>query len=907
MSYCSNIPAQFTTLNQKSAIAQLQLLGYTESDPIYLRAIKEGAAQKIQARNWSEIPWKRLQALQQQGFNLYLVVNGCGHTDADVTTGKAVFYEHDKLSKDIQKDLWQSLGLPQPTLQVDTGGKSIHSYWVFDHPIPIEQWKQLQTDLLEYSDGDRSIKNPSRVMRLAGSIHTKTGQPAAIISQSGKRYIFEELREIVPAAAPAVTPVPAAIEYQSSHIGAVPLENCLAVEYRDWLANGVAEGGRNELGAKLTRDLIGTAARLDYLGIRYDGNPRQLLDDYGSRCNPPLPAREIDTIWKSAQKSNPTACLDDEKLINCVKAWQKNQQAPKATGQCVSGSVVSAKNPFSGNGGNGGNNNNGNIGNSPIDPDDKFRLDLLAYLDENNPYKKIRLKGEICSNYRVSAKDLQELIAEISQKNKAPKATIFNGAEFLKLESEGLQWLIPGIFPARGVTIVAGDAGAGKTTLAYDLAASILYQEEFLGEMPSKQGKVLFVSSDEQPCFAQDKLINRGFKFDDQWQFIIDWDVTQKDTLEETIEDLRPQLVVVDSFAAIHRDAAFDENSSQAKSSIYWLESLASKYQCGILLIHHANKNKEQKGVSKLRGSTAIAAACSAVLLLSGDGDIKTLSSPKIRGAEPFKWGIKLDPENGRFKVVDGKVDDLDSRSLGDRIMAIFEFKYLTKRLETALIHEEVGGTKEAVWKALDRLTKRGLLVKRPSERDNRARVYGLPKSHPVFTRHLEKSEEVLSPPHNRSSLSINMDEIHIQQGSQILDTTGENTRQILDLFDIDSKKSDCLLGSNLDTTMDLDQYLTQPIADGGERVSSADQELNSEVKMDTMKESVVSGDVVADCVDYIKIAIADNTPETAKDIQAILVGLRDSYTAQAWSNAKKEIWAALMPDEQQAFKSLLG
>ncbi|MHC5732773.1 MAG: hypothetical protein ACYTXY_53785, partial [Nostoc sp.] len=84
-------------------------------------------------------------------------------------------------------------------------------------------------------------------------------------------------------------------------------------------------GGRDTQGAKLSRGLIGTASRLEYLGIRYSGSPRELFDEYCSRCSPPIEAKEADRNWKSAEKDNPTSTLSDDFLLNCVKTWQRNQ------------------------------------------------------------------------------------------------------------------------------------------------------------------------------------------------------------------------------------------------------------------------------------------------------------------------------------------------------------------------------------------------------------------------------------------------------------------------------------------------------------------------------------------------------------------------------------------------------
>ncbi|MBD2616257.1 DUF3987 domain-containing protein [Nostoc punctiforme FACHB-252] len=103
----------------------------------------------------------------------------------------------------------------------------------------------------------------------------------------------------------------------------VPLYQCLTKDDRDLIDCGVASGSRDDNGAKLARNLIGTASRLTHLGYRYEGDARQLFDDYCARCSPPLSTKDAERIWKSATKDNPTATLSDDALDNCIKAWQR--------------------------------------------------------------------------------------------------------------------------------------------------------------------------------------------------------------------------------------------------------------------------------------------------------------------------------------------------------------------------------------------------------------------------------------------------------------------------------------------------------------------------------------------------------------------------------------------------------
>lgn len=335
-------------IDTSQAIRQLELLGYHRGSAVYVRAFlpkEDPRYAPNTGRKADKLKFKQILQWQQQGYGIYFVINGDGHKDEDVQLCRAVFIEHDNLEIALQRDLWQTLSLPEPTFQVQTR-KSVHSYWVFEKPIPVQEWKQLQTDLLTYTSADPVIKNPSRVMRLAGAWHIKPGEKPLrcnIISESGIRYTYEELRSCVPVQQhpkfiqPQVEAVQSVAQaspqeqqytrYQDISVPvpvAVPLEVCLSKESRALLNFGVNEGIRNTNGAKLARDLIGTANHLTTIGQRFDGDSQQLLQDYANRCTPPLPAKEVDAIWKSAEKDRPGPSCTAEGVETCIKAWYWN-------------------------------------------------------------------------------------------------------------------------------------------------------------------------------------------------------------------------------------------------------------------------------------------------------------------------------------------------------------------------------------------------------------------------------------------------------------------------------------------------------------------------------------------------------------------------------------------------------
>ncbi|MDF5732478.1 MAG: AAA family ATPase [Rhizonema sp. PD38] len=362
-----------------------------------------------------------------------------------------------------------------------------------------------------------------------------------------------------------------------------------------------------------------------------------------------------------------------------------------------------------------------------VDRDERLKLELQVLLKETDPIKRVRKRSEICSNFSISSKDVEMLLATLDSVNRTVKAKRYDAVAFRELEPEGLTWLIPGLLPSKGLTVLGGAPGVGKTTLAYDAAAAVLFGEEFLGESLSKKGKVLFVAADELPCFVQDKLINRGIFGSNDWEILLDWDVSQMDALESAIADIRPSLVVIDSFSAIHKDMAFDENSALSRWSIVELEALLNRYSAAGLLIHHTTKAKDALGVGKLRGSSAIAAAASVVWILEGEkqSEIRTFSTPKIRGAAPINLRLGLDSLNGQWTVTGGNEEESIYKTIAERAVEFMRSIPGAKFVAEEIVNA-VGYGKQSVYKALDRLVQRGILTKRPSKTDARRKQFGL-------------------------------------------------------------------------------------------------------------------------------------------------------------------------------------
>lgn len=667
--YTENSP--ILKIDQAQSIAHLTALSYQRGDAVYIRYIHPVTKKSIKA---SKLDFAEANRYQAQGFDLYFVVNGGGDTDSAVTECRAIFYEHDDLDKSIQLGLWQTLGLPKPTIQVDTGGKSIHSYWVLKAPITSDEWRKLQTDLLEFSDGDRTLKNPSRILRLAGGYYMKGDNPgttaATIVSQSEQHYSYEELRAVIPQVQqeelPTLPQQQVTIRYEDITLPvseSVPLEVCLCKKSQQLIQSGVTEGGRNENGAALARDLIGTANYLQSIGQQFNGDPWQLFLDYCLRCPSGNGWNEGEwkNIWKSAESDRPTPSCRDKGVENCICGWYWNNRVkpslPTRDHTLDSIPIGSGKH-----GGSEGVQGSDRVNTKklplaegveevkkilkanydeltenillegvreackmsgydwerkiikPIKRDldaERFRFDLLNLLAVDDEVERIRQQAVLAPKYQMSSSTVDRALQLIKQRTTTPETQWYGLDDFFNLESEGLKWIIPELLPQGETIILAGAPKSGKTLLAIDAAFSIATGEsDFLKETVTP-GRVLIISVDESAHSTKAKLIKRGFRKSDteNVQVMTRFDVRQMKALEERLESFRPTLVIIDSLKRINHGQEISENSAEFADSIYTIKEMLTRYGAAGILIHHTSKNPDALGVGKLRGSSAIAGA----------------------------------------------------------------------------------------------------------------------------------------------------------------------------------------------------------------------------------------------------------------------------------------------------------
>lgn len=202
-------------------------------------------------------------------------------------------------------------------------------------------------------------------------------------------------------------------------------------------------------------------------------------------------------------------------------------------------------------------------------------------------------------------------------------------ADFLASRSAAPSWLVEGLLPWTGLAILAGDPKSFKTFLAAQVALSVASEDiDFLG-WPTAHGRVLFVEEEGSRNSHQERLgtisqglgsgpsdlsvlLRRGVRID-----------TNLAQLSSTCERDRIRFLVLDPLSYLH---GRDENRADAMAPLMRdLSVMAHKLEMLVLVVHHVTKPQADRHFSRaaqrLRGSTAVAAAADAILVVDRRGD----------------------------------------------------------------------------------------------------------------------------------------------------------------------------------------------------------------------------------------------------------------------------------------------
>ena len=519
---------------------------------------------------------------QQQGRGVYFVVGNGGDTDASITSIPALFCEWDDRPVDWQITAWQELGLPEPSAQVLTGGKSVHNYWIFQTAITPDLWRDLQTRLLEYADADRTLKNPSRVMRLPGAWHlgpdgTPNGQ-STIIHLSEQRYSPDNFDFILPSletaqqqAAARTFNVPSALRPRDmaeikAALDCIPAAVPNQKQYSFY---------RNLLWALICACQEAGGNADDALHLIQAHSPLFAEAEQVARSS--FTSVNAGTFWYHAQKNG-------YKL-------SKQHDAPSP---CTTNKTEDAATDLS------------------------WTALLDAILDAIRNYQEdeeMALKADLKTRFRASDDQINTALFKRYTASKIqPVAAKADAIDMGSVET--LDALMDGWIPKGDVALTYGPYGTGKTTLAIAKARAYATGSNFLDySTPCIPGRSLIIATDSGPAAlkksCEDLDIDPGsdplFKLNGPDQMIWIWghdakqgheawicDIRGVIRLEQFIKDKGITYVAIDSAKSVSSAAGWSYTSNEAVKTLlkYLREAVCAPLGCCIEFLSHDGSEK---------------------------------------------------------------------------------------------------------------------------------------------------------------------------------------------------------------------------------------------------------------------------------------------------------------------------
>ena len=598
------------SFNSKEARRFVEILGKDRAQT-WVRAIDPLKRRKAGADHQGLTTHADLQWLQDKtaaGFNLYAVVNdaptasgaGGGVTDADVANCGVLFAEWDDgASIEEQAQRWQAFGLPEPTVQVATGGKSVHAHWRLTEPMPPDQWRVLQDRLITYVKGDPQCKNPARVMRLPGSIYfdKKTGTAAGrcrILSASGAHCSAAEIESRLPRQQTQERPAAAATGGDWQPRGIREINAAAECIPRRIGGEGTYEQDRNAL--------CGCSAALEEAGVPDpDAAALALLAHLW-----PSEA-EARQVLKSSTTRKPSAfwSIAREHGYNLKRSGQKAPAAPASAKAQLKPMRKGRK-----------------LGHGKAMACFERCVEILSRRERNSLRRRARLVA-IAKALGLAAcinrQEIAQRVLEAKDEQQGHSFKALTAADRLAMKAPVVRWLIADLVPAGDLTVIGGRPKVGKTRLAVAIAAAVLKGEPFAGFGCIKEPKPVLLITDDQADGDTHQMLQQLKVWDHpllMWSRHFRLNDRDVDAMLETIKANPGALVVVDSLRSVSRSLPAGENDPEIGAYLYDLKAAVIEAGGSLIVIHHCSKAPDLVGTEALSGHNAIAGAANTVITL---------------------------------------------------------------------------------------------------------------------------------------------------------------------------------------------------------------------------------------------------------------------------------------------------
>ena len=244
------------------------------------------------------------------------------------------------------------------------------------------------------------------------------------------------------------------------------------------------------------------------------------------------------------------------------------------------------------------------------------------------------------------------------------------------VEPTEVSWLWPGRIALGRITVLAGDAGGGKSFLCCDIAARISSGMPWVEDCPCPQADVVIMNAEDDPSDtirprleAMRADLNRVHLLEGQVRTGASGDkqtvpISLKDieTIEETLRRLHdPKLIIIDPIGSYFGSGADSHRDTDVRALLAPLGQIARDHKVAILLVAHYRKSPGDRADDRVMGSrafTGIARSVHHLLPDPSDAERRLLLPGKSNlGKAPNGLAFTITGEPARIEWSDEPVE----------------------------------------------------------------------------------------------------------------------------------------------------------------------------------------------------------------------------------------------------------
>ena len=199
------------------------------------------------------------------------------------------------------------------------------------------------------------------------------------------------------------------------------------------------------------------------------------------------------------------------------------------------------------------------------------------------------------------------------------------------IQSKPVNWLWYPYIPLGKITILQGDPGEGKTTLALNLAAMLSRGEIFGDPKHHMHADILYQTAEDGISDTiKPRLEAAGASMRSIFS-IIEGDTPLSvfdPRLDQAMAQIMPSLLILDPIQAYLGADTDMHRANEIRPIMHRLADLAERWECAVLLIGHMNKKMGDKAIYRGLGSIDLAAAARSILLMvrdNADPDVRVM------------------------------------------------------------------------------------------------------------------------------------------------------------------------------------------------------------------------------------------------------------------------------------------